>query len=562
MIRSPAVRLVPALALVLTPLFLATQLHAQPAGEGGAGGEPPKPDAGAGGAGGEGGAPPPTGGDATGAQGGAGGDEAAPPPKPEEDKKPAKKAKGETVTGGGPPSPNETPPPEEKKPPEHKGSFEFGAYGRVVAAADGEGGPGRDADIVAHGSRMDEDNYAELELRREDLWAITGIKTNIVATLAIASPVFHYSGNFELNAAIRNLYLEARDIGVPGLSAWAGSRMVRGDDIYLLDWWPLDNLNLMGAGVGYKHEVGTSAQLVVGATQPDTILFKQTVERVAPLDQFGSVESPLLDRQKLIGALKISHNQRFGPKDKPGPGIKAVLYGEGYALPDGEREREPGAELETLPSDGGFTIGGQFTAYTGVRDTFIHLFARYSGNLAAYGQFSSPGQLNAEKTTDGAREIVVAAAGNAEIDFFGVMMGAYFRSFRDASPSLDFQDVDEGAVVLRPTFFFGEIAGVSLEGTFEMAQRGVIFQDPDGDAAAPEGPALASLFRIGIIPFISPAGRGNFSRPHIRLLYNLSVRDDTARLLYPEDHPLREREIEHFIGLGAEWWFNSSSYGF
>ena len=67
---------------------------------------------------------------------------------------------------------------------------------------------------------------------------------------------------------------------------------------------------------------------------------------------------------------------------------------------------------------------------------------------------------------------------------------------------------------------------------------------------------------IGIIPFISPAGRGNFSRPHIRLLYNLSVRDDTARLLYPEDHPLREREIEHFIGLGAEWWFNSSSYGF
>ena len=72
----------------------------------------------------------------------------------------------------------------------------------------------------------------------------------------------------------------------------------------------------MGAGVGYKHEVGTSAQLVVGATQPDTILFKQTVERVAPLDQFGSVESPLLDARSSSARSKFSHNQRFGPKDK------------------------------------------------------------------------------------------------------------------------------------------------------------------------------------------------------------------------------------------------------
>ena len=27
------------------------------------------------------------------------------------------------------------------------------------------------------------------------------------------------------------------------MGIWAGSRMYRGDDIYLLDFWPLDNLN-------------------------------------------------------------------------------------------------------------------------------------------------------------------------------------------------------------------------------------------------------------------------------------------------------------------------------
>lgn len=517
--------------------------------------EPPQPPTGEGGAPAGGGGP--TGGGAPdaggGGAGGSGGVEGQPkdnapaptPPNPDDAKKvdPAAKPK---------------PPPEEP----HHGSFEFGSYGRVIVGTNGEGFRPRDADIVFRGSRMDEDNYAEAELRREDDWAKTGIHTNVVLTLAITSPVFHYNGEFTLNAAIRNMYLEAKNIGVPGLSAWAGSRMVRGDDIYVLDWWPLDNLNLLGAGVGYSHDVGTKAQLVLGATQPDTILFKQTVERPAPLDQFGTVAAPLLDRQKLIGALKVSHNQKFGPKDKPGPGIKGVLYGEGYALPSGQREPEPGAEFEDLPSDGGFTVGAQGTLYTGFRDTFVHLFFRYSGNLAAYGQFGSPGQLNLEKTTGGAREIVAAVGGNAEIAWFGVMMGAYFRSFRDASESLNYEDVDEGAVVLRPTFFFGEIAGLSLEGTFEMAQRGVLFEDPEEPAKAPEGPALGSMWRVGIAPFISPAGRGNFSRPHLRAIYNLAIRDETARQFYPVDHPYRNRELEHFIGLGAEWWFNSSSYGF
>ena len=78
---------------------------------------------------------------------------------------------------------------------------------------------------------MDEDNYAELELRREDLWAITGIRTNIVATLAIASPVFHYNGEFELNAAFENSTWR-RALSACGSQRVGRSRMVRGDDIY------------------------------------------------------------------------------------------------------------------------------------------------------------------------------------------------------------------------------------------------------------------------------------------------------------------------------------------
>ena len=450
-----------------------------------------------------------------------------------------------------------------KKESPHQGSFEFGSYGRVVAGLDGKGGRGRDADIVAHGSRLDESNYVELELRREDVWEKTGAMTKVVATLAVANPIFHYTGNFDIKLAIRNLYIEEMDLALKGLSVWAGSRMVRGDDVYLLDFWPLDNLNTIGAGVGYHHPVGTSAQLHFGISQPSTPFYTQTVDRPAPLDQYGSASVELLNRQRMIGSLRVAHNQRIGgPKDGPGPGIKAVLYGELHALPKGQRETSQPRVYETLPADGGFVLGGQLGAYTGERDTHVNLFGRYATGLAAYGQFATPGQLEKNRTTDGAHELVIAAGGNAEVGLFGVMAGAYFRSFRDASPALDYEDVDEGIAIVRPTVFFGELGGLSVEGSYQIAQRGVISPDPVDPTAAPKGPRMGSAFRFGVVPFLSPAGRGDYTRPHIRFIYAVTARNDVARGFYPQDDVFHRRSIDHFIGLGAEWWFNSSTYGF
>ncbi len=452
---------------------------------------------------------------------------------------------------------------EAKKDKPHKGGFEFGSYGRVVAGMDGKAGAPRNSNIVAHGSRLDEGNYVELELRREDEWEKTGAKTKIVATLAVANPVFHYTGNFDIKMAIRNLYIEEADLGLKGLTAWAGSRMVRGDDIYLLDFWPLDNLNTLGGGVGYRHEIGTSALLHVGVSQPNTPFYTQSVDRPAPLDQFGAVPVDILNRQRVIGSLKIAHNQRIGgPKDGPGPGIKAALYGEVHAIPKGQRETSVPRVYEDVPSDGGFVVGAQIGAYTGERDTHVNLFLRYATGVAAYGQFATPGQLAPNRTTDGAHELLLALGGNVETGPVGVMAGGYVRSFRDASAALDYQDVDEAIVIVRPSVFFGEWGGLSLEGSYQAAQHGVITPDANDPTAAPKGPRIASAARLGVIPFVSPAGRGDYTRPHIRFIYALTARNDVAKDLYPQDDAFHRRSIEHFFGLGAEWWFNSSTYGY
>mgnify|MGYP007120773071 CR=1 FL=1 len=126
--------------------------------------------------------------------------------------------------------------------------------------------------------------------------------------------------------------------------------MLRGDDIYLLDWWPLDNLNTMGAGVGYTNPVGLTFMLHGGLSQPDTPFYTQTVERPAPLNQFGSMPVEILDRQRFIGSLRAEYAHKLGEK----AGIKGVLYGELHELPSAQRETEIPRTFESLPADDGF----------------------------------------------------------------------------------------------------------------------------------------------------------------------------------------------------------------
>src|SRR5688500_17358127 len=124
--------------------------------------------------------------------------------------------------------------------------FDFGSYGRVGAGTDLRGSTPRSVNVVAHGPRIVEQTYVELDLYysanpTEDLYL------RIVTTPALTGDLFHYSGDFDVGLALRNLYAEALFSQKYGL--WVGSRMYRGDDIYLLDFWPVDDLNMVGGGV-------------------------------------------------------------------------------------------------------------------------------------------------------------------------------------------------------------------------------------------------------------------------------------------------------------------------
>lgn len=130
-----------------------------------------------------------------------------------------------------------------------KRGFVFGSYGRVQPATDLRGGMAKWANIVGHGSRLEQESYAELDFvylfKRPDK---DGPLFDFVSTIAFSESLFHNSGKWIALNTVRNLFVRAENLGWKPLGMWIGSRMYRGDDIYLLDFWPLDDANLYGGG--------------------------------------------------------------------------------------------------------------------------------------------------------------------------------------------------------------------------------------------------------------------------------------------------------------------------
>ena len=442
--------------------------------------------------------------------------------------------------------------------PGDTGHFEFGSYGRVVIASDGRGGTGRDANIVAHGDRIDEDSYAELELRREDRFT-PSISTKIVWTLGFFPPFFHFSGQQAQAIAIRNLYAQAT---YDDLTLWVGSRMYRGDDIYLLDWWPLDNQNTVGGGAGYKIHWRTDETDIaahVGMQRLDSTYQYEQIP--APIPNIlasqagpGAENVTVLDRPRTIETLKLTHRVKRPTTETDG--FKLILYGEAHELSGGvftDTTVNPSVQ-NALPADTGWLVGTEVAYWTGRRDTFVQLFLRHAEGVAAYDPLAVPLTFANDRTTRGSTETLLALGANYEWGPLGVLVGGYLRSFRDGDPSpTTSQKYDEGILTVRPQLYIGERWGVAVEGAFEARRYAVL--DPQNDQ-----PLVASEWRAGIMPYFSPSGRGSYKRPQLRLIYALTSRNTATRELYPAQDVFSQRSLEQFLGMGAEWWFNSSSY--
>lgn len=438
---------------------------------------------------------------------------------------------------------------EPEDPDAHRGEFHFGSYSRIIAASDLDGRTGRQNLLTTWGPRVDEaDTYAEIEFRREDRFA--GMDTSFVASIAFFGPLFHYDGEISERIAVRNFFARVQNLLTPGLEVWAGSRMWRGDDVYLFNFWPLDNLNMVGGGFNYSIEDIGELAFAAGLAQPNDPFQRQEV--LVPARVGFTPESVVfLDRPRAVFAGRLT----LWPFSRTArEGVKAILYGEGHYLSGGQRRDEEGA-LEVLPEDAGWVVGAQVGGYLADQNTFVNLFVRYARGLGAYDPLGVPFREGSVIQTGRAEELRIALSANWEVDMFGLQIGAYYRYFRDADPNIFGRGtLTEGAINARPMLWFGRFVGLAID----VSYSGVAAAAINETTGSPEG---GSIFKLGIVPFISPFGRGTYTRPHLRLIYSLTVRDDDARALYPPLDPRSANNVEHFLGIGVEWWFSSSSYG-
>ena len=425
-------------------------------------------------------------------------------------------------------------------------SFQFGSYGRVPIGTDLEGQTGRQIRLIAHPPRLLEGPYGEVDFsyRFDVTRTNTAFLTHL--TLALGEKLFHYSGNFSADLAVRNMYLEAEDVWVRGLAAWVGSRMYRGTDVYLLDFWPLDEQNTVGGGVSYRFG-DNNLRLHAGVNRLEDRFQAQTL--AVPADTVGEREILLMDRQR--GVLTLRGERLWALREKLK--FSGVLYAEGHSISSGIRRVDDFNE-ERLPADSGYLIGAMASAWGFAPASHVNLYARFASGLAAYDEMAVPVGVNRDKTTSGAREILFALSANYEWrEKLGLLLGTYARNFKDADPAVyDRDDTWEVGLATRPAWFVSEHFHLIGELNFQYLR-------PNGLAPETAEHEKPFVFQLGIMPSLS-LGKGSYARPQLRLLYAVSFLNDAARHTYAAEDPLRGKSVRHYLGVGAEWWFHSSRY--
>ena len=425
--------------------------------------------------------------------------------------------------------------------------FSAGSYGRVQVSSDLGGGGGDSVRVARYAPRLELGPYMELDLAWD--WQPADAPHFLVLiTPALSGDLFHYDGNFGEALGMRNFYASATGIGGQPIELWAGSRMYRGDDVYLLDFWPLDNLNTFGGGAIWRP--GRSEVAVhVGANRLVGDDYQVQTVRVFTPDGVTGEDVLYLDRQRIIGSVRAQHAFQLGSDLT----FRAKVYGEAHALPAGERVLDDAFDQlleQPLPSDDGMLIGAQASFWGWADQSFVHVWSRYATGLASYGELAIPTDgLALDLSTQGARSFLTAAMVNTETPRLGVMAATYVNNQVDADgQDVDFDDRWEWVGVVRPQVYFGRNVAVGVEASHQYVR-------PNGLNPRSGQFDQAHLTKLSLIPAIQ-RDRGGYSRPRLHVLYTASFLNDGARRFF---NPLDARVsdgVQHFVGIGAEWWVN------
>ncbi|HNW81922.1 MAG TPA: carbohydrate porin [bacterium] len=437
---------------------------------------------------------------------------------------------------------------QEKTETEDETGFVFGSYGRVQPATDLEGGSPKWVNIVGHGSRLEQESYIELDFDYLFPRPKNGPKFDFVSTLAFSESLFHSNGKWAALNTMRNMFIRAENVIWKPLGMWVGSRMYRGDDIYLLDFWPLDDDNMYGGGIGL-HFNKWSVDYYIGFNRLEIDWQYQEKEVVS--DTFGADSITWMDRQRLVTGLKYEHRYLF---NENGSGMKWKLFGELQRIGEGKKYNDPVDDANSIsyPEDFGWSIGGELGFFGYKKNSFANMFFKYSGGLGAYGLLTVPWGFDSSYKTTDAKEFLFGFSSNIEHKWFANSCGAYVRYFTDADANkYDNDDFVEYILAVRPHFKLHEYFYLAFEISHQLKKTNGLKAYDDGSTKN----LLPQVTKLSFLPIVTIGG-GTYARPQLRLVYTAAIQNDDAKALYDKDDVRSQRTVLHYFGLSAEWWFN------
>jgi hypothetical protein len=134
------------------------------------------------------------------------------------------------------------------------------------------------------------------------------------------------------------------------------------------------------------------------------------------------------------------------------------------------------------------------------------------------------------------------------------MLGALSRRLVDAdADSMDADDGWEYALDARPLarivpdWYVG--ADISYQARFPRGLNPITLRAED-----------PAVFQIAPMIAFSPMGPSAYDRPQLRLVYRYAHLNEAALDTYVPDDPRHSHATVHYVGVQAEWWFNSTTY--
>jgi hypothetical protein len=317
---------------------------------------------------------------------------------------------------------------------------------------------------------------------------------------------------------------------------------------------------MVGAGAFYRHTAnhdgtGDALELAIagGLNRLNDPYQYQQVEVANPVQ--GETTVLQLNRQRAVASASAAYIKDGGPGHLS---IKGKVHGELHELGSGTFKNDDGT-LQALPADSGYLVGGEVSLYgfQPVDSKFrrhLNFFLRYAKGLAAFDELQPPTTLGADRTVSRASEFTFGMSGNYDHALGNCMLGLLTRNFTDASGNAaDPSNGWEYAVDVRPLaklgkgFFAG--ADVSYQARFPKGLNAITLRAED-----------PSVFEIAPMIVLSPMGPSGYDRPELRFVYRAAHLNEGALDLYVPDDPRHGHAWVHFLGVQAEWWFNSTTY--